>query len=224
MALFVFVYSLQFVAKSGEVWCEGGRIFLNPCSSLFSVHNAQYCLNLAVYFTPQYGDSFIEVMIMILDHLKAIRLYLLTSDIFLTFSTSNTYLLYQLLISRPCPAIMSRCQYSDPNYGACWFKVKIYPLSSAEEVLLRAMKYVAWDLVWHADIYRSALLREAKRKRMERLHEGCGREYCNNEFKVHPSFRYYTFAFRPDQMVCCYEPVSSVKKMMLLFGTSQIEA
>ena len=61
LAFFVFVYSLQFVAKSGEVWCEGGRIFLNPCSSLFSVHNAQYCLNLAVYFTPQYGDSFIEV-------------------------------------------------------------------------------------------------------------------------------------------------------------------
>lgn len=61
LAFFVFVYSLQFVAKSGEVWCEGGRIFLNPGSSLFSVHNAQYCLNLAVYFTPQYGDSFIEV-------------------------------------------------------------------------------------------------------------------------------------------------------------------
>lgn len=63
LAFFVFVYSLQFVAKSGEVWCEGGRIFLNPCSSLFSVHNAQYCLNLAVYFTPQYGDSFIEVVL-----------------------------------------------------------------------------------------------------------------------------------------------------------------
>ena len=61
LAFFVFVYSLQFVAKSGEVWCEGGRIFLNPCSTLFSIHNAQYCLNLAVYFTPQYGDSFIEV-------------------------------------------------------------------------------------------------------------------------------------------------------------------
>lgn len=61
VAFCVFVYSLQYVAKSGEVWCEGGRIFLNPCSSLFSIHNAQYCLNLAVYFTPQYGDSFIEV-------------------------------------------------------------------------------------------------------------------------------------------------------------------
>ena len=61
LALFVFLFALQFVAKSGEVWCEGGRIFLNPCSTLFSLRNAKKCLNLAVYFTPQYGDSFIEV-------------------------------------------------------------------------------------------------------------------------------------------------------------------
>lgn len=49
------------MAKSGEVWCEGARIFLNPCSSLFSLPNAAKCLNLAVFFTPQYGDSYIEV-------------------------------------------------------------------------------------------------------------------------------------------------------------------
>ncbi len=63
LAFCIFVYSLQFVAKSGEVWCEGARIFLNPCSSLFSLKNAAKCLNLAVFFTPQYGDSFIEVSI-----------------------------------------------------------------------------------------------------------------------------------------------------------------
>ena len=60
-AFFFFVLSLRHVAKSGEVWCEGARIFLSPCSPLFSLHNARYCLNLAVFFTPQYGDSFIEV-------------------------------------------------------------------------------------------------------------------------------------------------------------------
>ena len=41
---------------------------------------------------------------------------------------------------------------------------------------------------------------------------------------IHPSFRNYTYAFKPDQMICSYKTVSSVKKMMLLFGTSQIEA
>lgn len=151
--------------------------------------------------------------------MKALRLYLLTSDVFLYFSTTaNTYLLYQLLTSISFSSILARCQYSDPNYGSCWFKVKIYPLSSAEEVLVRALKYVAWELAWHADLYRDALLREAKKRRVKY-------PFVNNaDIWIHPSFRYYTFAFRPDQMVCSTESVSSVKKMMLLFGTSQIEA
>ena len=58
----IFRKALHHVAKSGEVWCEGARLFLNPCSSLFSLQRARYCLNLAVFFTPQYGDSFIEVV------------------------------------------------------------------------------------------------------------------------------------------------------------------
>ena len=57
----VFKKALRHVAKSGEVWCEGGRIYLNPCSRLFSPMNALKCLNYAIFFTPQYGDSFIEV-------------------------------------------------------------------------------------------------------------------------------------------------------------------
>ena len=60
-ALAVFRLSLRHVAKSGEVWCEGARIFLNPSSPLFHLRNAVKCLNLAVFFTPQYGDTIIEV-------------------------------------------------------------------------------------------------------------------------------------------------------------------
>ena len=62
-ALQVFYTALFFVAKSGEVWCEGARIFLNPISKHFNPLNAQRCLHFAVYFTPQYGDSFIEVVL-----------------------------------------------------------------------------------------------------------------------------------------------------------------
>ena len=36
---------------------------MNPCSSLFNVLNAQRCLCNAITFTPQYGDSFIEVFL-----------------------------------------------------------------------------------------------------------------------------------------------------------------
>lgn len=60
-AFALFKKALQHVAKSGEVWCEGGRLFLNPCSGRFDVQNAVKCLNFAVFFTPQYGDSFLEV-------------------------------------------------------------------------------------------------------------------------------------------------------------------
>ena len=35
--------------------------YLNPVSKHFHLLNASKCLNYAVFFTPQYGDSFIEV-------------------------------------------------------------------------------------------------------------------------------------------------------------------
>lgn len=34
---------------------------MNPISRHFNPRNAQLCLTFAVSFTPQYGDSFIEV-------------------------------------------------------------------------------------------------------------------------------------------------------------------
>ena len=60
-ALRAFYSALEYVSRSGEVWCEGARIFMNPISRHFNPHNAQRCLMFAVFFTPQYGDSFIEV-------------------------------------------------------------------------------------------------------------------------------------------------------------------
>lgn len=57
-ALFVFLRALQFVSKSGEVWCEGARLFLNPCSSLFSLQRSALLPQPRVFFTPQYGRQF----------------------------------------------------------------------------------------------------------------------------------------------------------------------
>ncbi|KAK8804296.1 hypothetical protein WA171_000388 [Blastocystis sp. BT1] len=62
-ALRCFRIALHHVAKSGEVWCEGVRIFLDPTSSHFSPSNALKALNYSAFFTPQYGDIIIEVMI-----------------------------------------------------------------------------------------------------------------------------------------------------------------
>lgn len=52
----------QEVAKSGEVWCEGARIFLNPLGDFFDLGRANKCLEFAVHLTPQYGDSFLELL------------------------------------------------------------------------------------------------------------------------------------------------------------------
>ena len=54
--------ALRAVPKSGEVWCEGGRIHLNPFSNTFDLTEARRHLFFATRFTPQYGDSFLETM------------------------------------------------------------------------------------------------------------------------------------------------------------------
>ena len=62
------LHCFRHVAKSGEVWCEGARIFLDPFSSHFSPSNASKALNYSAFFTPQYGDILIEVCIRRIVH------------------------------------------------------------------------------------------------------------------------------------------------------------
>jgi len=52
--------ALNAVPKSGEVWCEGARIHLNPFSRTFDLPSARRQLAFATKFTPQYGDGFLE--------------------------------------------------------------------------------------------------------------------------------------------------------------------
>lgn len=54
--------ALNAVPKSGEVWCEGARIHLNPFSDLFDIDRARRHLFFAEKFTPQYGDTFLEAV------------------------------------------------------------------------------------------------------------------------------------------------------------------
>lgn len=46
---------IEEVPKSGELWCEGGRIYVE----LHEYENASKCFKAAIHFTPQFGDSFI---------------------------------------------------------------------------------------------------------------------------------------------------------------------
>lgn len=54
--------ALTAVPKSGEVWCEGGRVHLNPFSDTFDLDRARRHLHFATRFTPQYGDGFVETI------------------------------------------------------------------------------------------------------------------------------------------------------------------
>ena len=58
----IFRLALQRAPKSGEVWCEGARLHLNPLSRHFHLATAKEYLDYALRFTPQYGDSFIELL------------------------------------------------------------------------------------------------------------------------------------------------------------------
>lgn len=62
--------ALNAVPKSGEVWCEGARIHLNPFSRTFDLQRASRHLFFATKFTPQYGDGFLESLrLLIIDQL-----------------------------------------------------------------------------------------------------------------------------------------------------------
>jgi tetratricopeptide (TPR) repeat protein len=54
--------AIQAVPKSGEVWCEAARIALNPLTEYFSLASAKKYLEFAYRFTPQHGDSLIEML------------------------------------------------------------------------------------------------------------------------------------------------------------------
>ena len=54
--------ALNAVPKSGEVWCEGARIHLNPYCRTFDISSARRHLFFATKFTPQYGDGFLETL------------------------------------------------------------------------------------------------------------------------------------------------------------------
>jgi len=60
-AMAAFRRAVREVPKSGEVWCEGARIFMNPMVPHFNLGRAYKCLEFAVHLTPQYGDSFLEL-------------------------------------------------------------------------------------------------------------------------------------------------------------------
>jgi len=127
----VFREALKEVPKSGEVWCEGARMSMNPLSSKFNLARARQFLDFAIKFTPQYGDSFIEYL----------RLELLT-----TGHAINSQL-EQL------------CVNAEPNYGPMWYHCKFHALNSTRHVLRTAKAMLQTEMAHCKSIYQQAIVR-----------------------------------------------------------------
>lgn len=94
---------------------------------------------------------------------------MITSEELLHFGRSNNpcFLSY-LLSARDYRAIITKCVYADPNYGACWFRAKLFPLGSAEEVIIRTIKFTAHEVAITSNVYYDAMIAYAKRKQIRR--------------------------------------------------------
>ena len=156
VALRAFRKALCHVTKSGEVWCEGARIFLDPCCRAFDLLNASKCLNYAVFFTPQYGDTFIE----------AIKLLILSSDRFLEFhACANPCVLSYLLRSLPeIVLFIKRASFFEPNYGFLWFRAQPFMQSPLKEVLYTSLVTISREIALNASLYYEAM-RASRRAR-----------------------------------------------------------
>ena len=141
---------------------------------------------------------------------------MILSDELLAFGQSNNpCFLSALLMARDYQPILTRCVYVDPNYGSCWFRAKFFPLGSAQEVALRAVKYTAQRVAIAANVYYDALLGLAKNAGKARK---VGMEGNTAQGAL------FSYAFPPYQMVVSRETMPVGKKLKILFGTSQFEA
>ena len=135
---------------------------------------------------------------------------MITSNELLLFGRSNNpCFLSAIMSARDYSAIVNKCVYSDPNYGSCWFRAKLFPLGSAQEVVFRAIKFTAHEVAIRSNVYYDAMLHFAMKKKDEKL-------------GIHNS--YFSYSFPPYQMVISRKKLTVEKKLKILFGTSQIEA
>ena len=136
-ALKKYAEAQQYVRKAGEVWCEGARIHMDPLQSeLFDLDKAETYLKNAMKYTPQYGDSFVEMM----------KLGLLKYG-----------------VASPVPWLKNlyrNVATAEPNYGPLWQYCKQSPLMTCQEVLHVAYEKVRIEMSMFSDIYSPFLCTE----------------------------------------------------------------
>jgi len=147
--------SLKEVPKSGECWCEGARLYLNPFHPSFSVEKAAAFLQFAKVFTPQFGDSFLEL----------IRVAYLSQLVELVKAKDGGLptraQVLECLQATDLEPLLFALLNSDPNYGSLWFRTRFHPHETPKQVFKHAQERVWNDLfeVGTVDVYIKAIMR-----------------------------------------------------------------
>ena len=126
--------AINAVPKSGEVWCEAARIALNPLTEYFNLASAKQYLEFAYRFTPQHGDSLIEM----------IRLEILEKGPQSHFRD-----------------IQKRFLYSEGNYGMLFMFIRQLDERSLVDVFEDAVREVQADVARNREVYARAIARSS---------------------------------------------------------------
>jgi hypothetical protein len=126
--------AVRAVPKSGEVWCEAARVCLNPLSRYFNLAAARRYLEFAHRFTPQHGDSLIEML----------RVEMLEKGI------NGDFL-----------ALRNRFVSSEENYGLAFMVIRGVVERPLTDVFQDAVREVRRDVTENRRIYARAMARSA---------------------------------------------------------------
>lgn len=197
----IFKEAIKFVPKSGEVWCEGARMALNPLSANFNLKVARRYIQFAINFTPQYGDTFIEFL----------RLKLLVEG-------EN---------SEKIAKVYQACLNAEPNYGSLWFHCKEHCHDTALQVLGQAEKLVLEDLHRHRSLYERVIAKSHFQGKSPAgkslLRKSPGKSPAKNA--IHPDQRKRWEAQNINSLHVCYPIIQELthqNKHKVLFGSDPI--
>ena len=187
--LLVLRQALREVPKSGEVWCEGARIHLSAVSRSFDLGTAEKYLDFAIQFTPQYGDSFLELLrlVMLRQVVGPVAERIVggwskeegkeggkeeevgRAGVAAAAAAAGGV---EAFMATDTEDLELRCSNADPNYGLFWFHCRDLPSDTPRLLVRRAKALLAQDLAILFPLYLKAFLRRARVERRVRGKEG----------------------------------------------------
>lgn len=140
--------SIYHCPKSADVWVELARMLLNPAYNCFNISIAEDALAKAVYYTPQYGDTYVEWL-----RLLVIKYLVYGADI----SSVVRQCLGLCIDMKPTYGnLWSYCKAKTVHLGYCPIKDYDGPASITKNIIDCAFFHVIQDVYQNLDLYKMA--------------------------------------------------------------------